>query len=302
MNRNQFDVLVYIERSENKKLTQREIADRIGVSVGTVNSAISYLTDESLMTAENSRVYQVTEKGYKKLEPYKVSKAVFFAAGFGSRLVPVSYNTPKPLIRVKGVRMIDTLLDAVIAAGIEDITIIRGFLKEQFDTLLPKYPMIKFLDNDAYNEANNISSAYIARDLLENALVLESDLLLSDPGIINKYEYSTHYKSKKVDVTDDWCFDTRGNVITKVKIGGTNTDQMVGISYWTEEDGRQLKKDVEAVYKSPGGKEKYWDEVALKDKKENYRVNVVQVADDAIVEIDTYAELCEVDPIYKVNI
>lgn len=301
MNKNQFDVLVYLERSKGKKLTQKDIADRIGVSVGTVNSAISYLLDKGFIEAVKTGVHNVTEAGYKALEPYKIDRAVFFAAGFGSRLVPVSYNTPKPLIRVKGVRMIDTLLDAVIDAGIEDITIIRGFLKEQFDTLLPKYPMIKFLDNDAYNEANNISSAYVAGDLLANALVLESDLLLSDPGIINKYEYSTHYKSKKVRITDDWCFDTRGSVITKVKIGGTDTNQMVGISYWTEEDGKQLQKDVAEVYKSPGGKERYWDEVALTDKKENYTVNVVPVADDAIIEIDTFAELCEVDPIYKIK-
>ncbi|CAM3565024.1 MarR family transcriptional regulator [Erysipelothrix urinaevulpis] len=301
MNRSQFSVLVYIERMAGKSFTQKEVAQVCGISVGTVNSAVSYLQEQKFIELNENGDYGVSELGYQNLEPYKVKRALFFAAGFGSRLVPVSYNTPKPLIRVKGVRMIDTLLDAVIEAGIEDITIVRGFLKEQFDTLLIKYPMIKFIDNDYYNEANNISSAYMARHLFENTLVLESDLLLSDPLIINKYEYSSSYKTKKVDVTDDWCFDTRGSLITKVKIGGVDTHQMVGISYWTKEDGIKLAEDIAAVYKSPGGKEKYWDEVALKDMKEKYAVNVVPVGQDAIIEIDTFAELCEVDPIYKVK-
>lgn len=82
------------------------------------------------------------------------------AAGFGSRLVPVTLNTPKPLILVHGKKIIETLLDAVIEAGIQDITIVRGYLGEQFDVLLKKYPMIKFVSNPIYNESNNISSAY----------------------------------------------------------------------------------------------------------------------------------------------
>ena len=43
------------------------------------------------------------------------------AAGFGSRMVPVTLNTPKPLIKVHGKRIIETLLDAVLDAGITDI-------------------------------------------------------------------------------------------------------------------------------------------------------------------------------------
>lgn len=301
MNKNQFDILVYLESTNEEKVTQRKIGDALNLSVGTVNTSLSYLISKNYLESVNSGVYTITEDGYKVLEPYRVKRAVFFAAGFGSRLVPVSYNTPKPLIRVNGVRMIDTLLDAVLEAGIDDITIVRGFLKEQFDTLIPKYPMIKFIDNDAYNEANNISSAYLVKDMLENALVLESDLLLSDKKVVRKYEYTSNYRSVHMDVTDDWCFDTKGSVITKVKIGGKDTQQMVGISYWNEEDGKKLSKDLETSYLSPGGKELYWDEVPLKHHLNNYEVQVHEVKKGSIIEIDTYAELCEVDPIYKVN-
>ena len=112
-------------------------------------------------------------------------------------------NTPKPLIKVNGKRIIDTLLDAVLAVGITDITIVRGYLGEQFDVLLKKYPMIKFIENPTYNEANNIGSAFLIKDIMDHAYVLESDLVLYNPEIIRKYEYQSNYMGKYVDETDD---------------------------------------------------------------------------------------------------
>ena len=62
--------------------------------------------------------------------------------------------------------MIDTMLDAVYAAGIEEVVVVRGYLGEQFDQLLYKYPGIRFVENPlAIMETNNISSAFCARNL-----------------------------------------------------------------------------------------------------------------------------------------
>ena len=104
-------------------------------------------------------------------------------------MVPITLNTPKPLVRVNGTRIIDSLLDAVVEAGIPEIVIVRGYLGEQFDQLLYKYPNIRFVENPIYNEANNISSAVCVRYLLQNAYVLEADLLLRNKKLISKYEY-----------------------------------------------------------------------------------------------------------------
>lgn len=145
----------------------------------------------------------VTGYGLRELERYRVKRAVFIAARFGSRLVPITLNTPKPLIRVKGKRLIDSLLDAVIAAGIEEIYIVRGYLTEQFDQLLYKYPMIKFIENPAYNESNNISSIVWANYLLRNAYVLEADLLPYNKKLITRYQYASNYLGIPVKVTDD---------------------------------------------------------------------------------------------------
>ena len=293
LSRKQFDVLTYIEKQKEKQ-SQRKIAEATKMSAGAINKVLSELTELKLV--ENG---VITEKGYAYLEPYRVKKAVFIAAGFGSRLVPITLNTPKPLVRVNGVRMIDTLLDAVVAAGIEEIYLVRGYLGEQFDQLLYKYPNIKFIENPLYNEANNISSAMIARHLLQNAYVLESDLVLSNPEIITKYQYCSNYLGVYTEYTDDWCFETKNKVITKVKIGGNDCHHMYGISYWTEEEGAKLYDDIKKVYEMPGGKERYWDQVPLEYCLSNYNVEVRECTFDDIVEIDSYADLKKIDPIYK---
>lgn len=292
LTRRQFDVLTCIERS-GRAMTQRELAEAADMSLGSVNRTMSSLSEMGLISGDG-----LTGSGYAALEPYRVKRAVFLAAGFGYRLVPVTLNTPKSLVRVRGRRMIDTLLDAVVRAGIEEIYIVRGYLGEQFDQLLYKYPTIRFLENPIYNESNNISSAMCARHLLRNAYVLEADLVLYNPDLIQKYQYTSNFLGVSVDSTDDWCFETKNRVITKLKVGGTNCHHFFGISYWTEEDGARLYEDIKRVYEMPGGRERNWDQVALEYCQSSYRVEVRECTFEDIVEVDTYSELKKLDPTY----
>lgn len=296
LTRRQFDILETLATS-NEARTQRELEQSTGYSLGSINRSMRELSD--LGYVSDSRI---TAEGLNALEPYRCKRAVFVAAGFGSRLVPITFNTPKPLVRVHGVRIIDRLLDACLGAGIDEIYIVRGYLAEQFDQLLYKYPMVKFMENPIYNEANNISSALVAKDLLSNAYVLESDLLLSNPKLIKKYNYTSNYLGIKKQRTDDWCLAVKDGIITEEKVGGEgdNIWQMAGISYWDEKDGKKLSDDIPAVFNSPGGKERYWEQVPLVFKKEQYAVEIRSCYDEDIVEIDTFNELKIIDPTYNV--
>ena len=294
LSRKQFDILEVLAAFE-EGLSQRELEKKVGLSLGTINKIVQGLVEEGFVL--NGKI---TEKGFVALEPYKVRRAVFIAAGFGSRLAPITFNTPKPLVRVHGVRIIDRLIDACLENGIDEIYIVRGYLAEQFDQLLYKYPMIKFLENPVYNEANNISSALVARHILSNAYVFEADLLISNPKIIKKYNYTSNFLAIKKDRTDDWCFEVKGNVIIEEKVGGENCWQMVGISYWNSIDGQKLSEDIASVYASPGGKERYWEQVPLVYRKDHYAVEVRECFDDDIVEIDTFRELKEIDKTYDI--
>lgn len=292
---NQFEVLTTIEGNE-KKLSQRDISKETKLSLGTINKVISELLENKLIDKENA----ITQNGLKVLEPYRVKRAIFLAAGFGSRLVPITLNTPKPLVLVNGKRIIETLLDAVVKAEIKEIYIITGYLSEQFEILKKKYPQIKFVENNMYNEANNISSAYLVRNLIKNAYVLESDLYLYNPKLIRKYEYHSNFLGYYVDRSDDWCIEVKNGIITKEKVGGINCYQMVGISYYDENDGQNIEKDMEEVFNSPGGKEKYWEQVILDVCKKNYNIYLRECQKEDIIEIDTFNELKAIDKTYDV--
>lgn len=294
LTRKQFDILVTMATAKTP-LTQRELEKTTKHSLGTINKIVKELTELAYI-AEGS----ITNEGLKALEPYRAQRAIFIAAGFGSRLAPITFNTPKPLVRVHGKRIIDSLIDACLAAGINEIYIVRGYLAEQFDQLLYKYPMVRFLENPMYNEANNISSALVARYMLSNAYVFEADLLISNPDIIKKYHYTSDFLAIKKDRTDDWCFEVRDGIIVEEKVGGENCWQMVGISYWSKMDGHRLCQDIEDVFSTPGGKERYWEQVPLVYRKENYAVEVSECFENDIVEIDTFRELKAIDRTYDV--
>ena len=294
--RKQFDVLEVLATT-SESLTQRQIEEKTGHSLGTVNRILKELAEAGYV-ADGA----ITNAGLTALEPYRAKRAIFIAAGFGTRLVPITFNTPKPLVRVHGVRIIDRLIDACLQAGINEIYIVRGYLGELFDQLLYKYPMIKFLENPVYNEANNISSSLVARYMLSNAYVFEADLLISNSAIIKKYHYTSDFLAIKKERSDDWCFKVKDGIIQEEKVGGEGDDiwQMVGISYWNEVDGHKLSQDIQDVYQSPGGKERYWEQVPLVYRKEHYAVEVRECHDEDIVEIDTFKELKAIDKTYDV--
>lgn len=294
LTRKQFDILVSLAESE-EKLSQRQLEEKTGYSLGTINKTLKEIAELGYIDDN-----QINAKGYEALEPYRAKRAVFIAAGFGSRMVPVTLNTPKPLVRVNGKRIIDGLIDACLEAGITEIYLVRGYLAEQFDQLLYKYPMIKFIENPLYNEANNISSALCAKYLLSNAYVLESDLLVTNHKIITKYHYTSDFLGIKVDRTDDWCFEEKNGVITGEKVGGYDCWQMVGISYWNSLDGEKLSRHIKEVYDMPGGKEKYWEQVPLVVKNDKYHVEIRECFSDDIIEIDTFRELKQIDKTYDV--
>lgn len=242
-----------------------------------------------------------TPAGAAAMEPYRVKRAVFLAAGFGGRLAPITFNTPKPLVRVHGKRIVDSLLDACVAAGIAEIYLIRGYLAEQFDQLLYRYPMIRFLENPVYNEANNIASALCARNLLSNAYVLEADLVLHRPELIRPYQYHTNFLAVHKARSDDWCFEEKDGIVTREKLGGENCWQMVGISYWDGPDGEKLARDLKEVYEEPGGRERYWEQVPLTFRQEHYQVAIRPCQDGDVTEIDTFRELKTFDRSYDIG-
>lgn len=299
LSRYEFDILTYLEKFGKRKYSNRQIADVLTFSLTGVERLLKELNDKDYINLMADEQIEISEKGLRVLEPYRVRKAVILAAGFGSRLAPVTLNTPKPLVEIQGVRIIDTLLDALLSKGISNITIVRGYKKEQFDELLKKYPTLQFIDNPEYNITNNISSAVRAVDILDRCYICEADLYISNPDVINKYEYESNYLGAKVAETDDWCFKTNNGILTQYQMGGIDCYQAFGISYWNSEDADKLKKDLKKVYSSRAGKENLWEMIPLRICKNNYKLKVRNCIKSDIIEIDNFNELIAVDRSYS---
>ena len=116
LSRKQFDILVALAES-NEVLSQRDLEKETGYSLGTINRAVKELTEAGYVSEG-----KITNQGLAALEPYRAKRAVFIAAGFGSRLVPITFNTPKPLVRVHGERIIDRLIGALGQASMKSIS------------------------------------------------------------------------------------------------------------------------------------------------------------------------------------
>ena len=294
LKRDEFDILSLIATTK-RKLSIDKISKITKYSIEHVKNIISDLKTKKYI--ENGII---SDKGLKVLEPYRVKRAIFMAAGFGSRMVPITLNTPKPLVRVNGVRIIDTLIDACIKADIKEIYVVRGYLKEQFDQLLYKYPMIKFIDNNIYNKTNNISSVMAARKYLKNAYVLEADLYTTNSNIITKYQYSSNFLGIQMDKSNDWCFILKDGYIDYQGIGGENCYQEIGIAYVDKETAIQYVKDIEEYYKRSDGKNCFWDYLLFNVYKSHYKFEIRECNSSDVVEIDSFDELKAIDKSYDV--
>lgn len=298
LSRYEFNFLTYLEKHGKGVYSQRKLADDLTITLSNAAKLVKDLAEHDYINELADGSIEISKKGLKALEPYRVRKAIILAAGFGQRLTPVTLDTPKPLVKVNGVRILDTLLDALVAKGITNITIVRGYKKEQFDVLLEKYPTLHFVDNPEFNLANNISSLIHAIDMIDRCYICEADLYISNPEIINKYEYQSNYLGAKVTETDDWCFKKHNGYATNYQMGGTDCYQAFGISYWDGEDAEKLKADLRKVYTMRGGKENLWEQVPLKIMRKNYKLEIRKCHKSDIIEIDNFIELIAADPSY----
>ncbi|MBQ9687530.1 MAG: phosphocholine cytidylyltransferase family protein [Oscillospiraceae bacterium] len=301
MDRYEFEVLSYLAEHGPCVYRVRTLADAITISASALETALAALRADGQVTCLNGTL-SATEAGLEALEPYRVRRAVIMAAGFGSRMMPATADRPKPLVTVNGVRILDTLLDALIAVGIRDITVVRGYRKERFDDLLVKYPFLRFVDNDVFEQTNNISSAMAALDRIDDCYLCEADLYISNPRVIRKYQYCSNILGSHSLESDDWSFHIVDGHICDYGKGNQYCYTYYGISYWTKEDSARLREDFAQVYREePNGTDYFWELIPLVLRREHYAVEVRVCEKSDIIEIDNYRELAELDPSYPLS-
>lgn len=231
---------------------------------------------------------------------HKAVRAIIMAAGKGERMHPLTEKVPKPLIRVNGRRMIDSVIEGLRANGIFEIYIVVGHLKEQFEELKILYPGVELIENPYYETCNNISSLYVVRDHLENCMILDGDQIIYDPSILApEFERSGYNAVWTDEETTEWLMTVENGIVTGCsRTGGSRGWQLYSISRWSAEDGAKLKKHLELEFDVKKNRQIYWDDVAMFCHPEEYTLGIRPMRAEDIIEIDSLEELIAADPTY----
>lgn len=231
----------------------------------------------------------------------KIERAIIMAAGIGNRMKPVSLSIPKPMIKVNGVRMIDSVITGLKKNGINEIYVVIGYLKEQFKILEDEYPGLKLIENPYYDTCNNISSLYVAREYIQNAIILDGDQIIFNDSILEPFFEKSGYNAVWCEnETDEWLMTVEdGKVVSCSRTGGSNGWQLFSISRWTAEDGKKLKQHLEFEFEDKMNRQIYWDDVPMFCHFEDYDLGIREMQYGDIIEIDNYEELVAMDKSYQ---
>jgi len=293
----EFDVLYLLHK--NTYTNQREIAETLNVSLGSINNTICELRSRGLLSLEIAD-YSLTVDGNVALDCYKVKNAIIMAAGMSSRFAPLSYEKPKGLLTVKGEVLIEREISQLQEAGINDITVVVGYMKEKFFYLEEKFG-VKIVVNEDYYRYNNTSTLIRVIDQLSNTYICSSDNYFVD-NVFEPYVYRAYYSAVYANGdTNEYCLSyNRQEKINKVTIGGSNSWYMLGHVYFDKAFSDKFKEILKKEYQNQETKEHLWENLYIRYIKD-LDLYIRKYDADKVLEFDSLDELRNFDKEYINN-
>ncbi|MBU3138150.1 NTP transferase domain-containing protein [Clostridium gasigenes] len=218
-------------------------------------------------------------------------RAILLAAGMGSRLRPLTLDTPKPLIKINNESMIERQIKALKDIGINEIIVVTGYLKEKFDFLKDKYG-VTLVHNDKYDKYNNIYTMYLVREYLNNAYVIEGDIYLNRNFLRSDINKSSYFSAPKKEYKDEWMlnFDC-DNRVYDIEVGSEDGRYiMCGVSYWNTKDGIYICNKLNEVINGNKFNNLFWDNV-VKDNLNSMDIRLEKINSEDVYEIDSLEDL-----------
>lgn len=285
MNNQELDLMkILIDRPF---VNQRALSEESGHSLGVVNRSLKRLMEEGLLDESMNP----TGKALDLAEKCRPRNAVILAAGFGMRMVPINMETPKAFLEVKGEALIERQIRQLHEAGIRDITVVVGFMKEKFDYLIDEFGVNLVVNRD-YAVRNNLYSLGLVADRLSNTYIIPCDIRCEHNPFSRHEFYSWYMVSEKEDPESDVRLNRRRELVS-VSGGQGTGNAMIGIAYLDEQDSRVVRDKIRRLCQEPGHDGDFWEE-ALYEKGRMIIPAKVVSAEEA-VEINTYEQLRELD-------
>lgn len=285
----QFQLLNHIRRYGYE--SQRQLAKAMGMSVGKINQTVNKMRADGLLHGD----FSLTQRGMEALAPYKVQNAVIMAAGMSSRFIPLSYEKPKGLLTVKGEVLIERQIRQLREAGISDITVVVGYLKEQFFYLEEAFD-VKIVVNEDYYRYNNTSTLIRVADKLDNTYVCSSDnYFVENP--FEDYVYKAYYPAVySPGATDEYCIRTDASGrITHVTVGGEAAWYMIGHVYFDRAFSSAFAPILAEEYRRQLTKTQLWEDLYIR-YIDRLDMVIRKCEPDSIKEFDSIEELRQFDP------
>lgn len=231
----------------------------------------------------------------------RIERAIIMAAGIGKRMQPVTFDIPKPLILVNGIRMIDSVINALHVNNINEIYVVVGYHKEQFYKWANDRGDINLIENPYFNTCNNISSLYVARGYLENAIILDGDQIIYNSSILTTEFQNSGYNAIPVTThSNEWVMqiNEEGFVTSCSRTGGDSGWQLFSVSRWNKEDGKKLRKLLEYEFLEKKNQQIYWDDIPMFCHFDKFKLGIHPMKKEDIIEIDNFDELIQLDDSY----
>ena len=227
----------------------------------------------------------------------KVDNAIILAAGTSSRFAPLSYETHKALIKVKGEVLIERQIRQLKEAGIEDIIIVTGYKAESFAYLKEKYNLT-LIHNPEYLTRNNHSSIHAVKGHLKNSYICSGDNYFRINPFTKEVDESYYAALFAPGKTAEWCITTdKDDYISKVEIGGENSYYMMGHTFWSQEFSSRFIKILEEIYPLKETKDMLWEDIYIRNLN-TLKMKIRRYPKNDIFEFDTLDELRLFDPSY----
>ena len=291
MNEKEFSVLAYIHKNKNAD-AEKILFENRGLYIDELKIIMEEFKNRNWIAGN-----EVTPAGYTALEPYKVDNAIIMAAGRSVRCLPLSQVIPKGLFRIKGEIMLEREIQQLKEAGINEIILVVGYLKEKFFYLKDKYN-ITIIENPEYDTRNNIHSLYVAKEYMKNSYICCSDNYFRY-NVFRDYVYDSYYACKySREFIDEFCVTKmRDGYITNVKRGGADAWYTMGEAYFNRDFSSTFTKLLVSEYNDPEVHKMLMDDYHIKHI-DVLKLRKKEYDSEDVKEFDTLNEIKEFDSFF----